>query len=174
MRIVLLIHHTPSAWFKKHNFVTIYDIYLTPIQAVNSQTAEGLGRQRKKLYIYYTLGQTWLTAVSPLIKLTPLNQIIRMHLFIYMTNYYINQIYKIRDHEHFVFVQIYQLECIFFYFRPTYIKTTLQMRKKDRKHLENDMENSSYSSNILSIKMASFYKVFTAYNDVMFVIAHMF
>lgn len=48
------------------------------------------------------------------------------------------------------------------------------MRKKDRKHLENDMENSSYSSNILSIKMASFYKVFTAYNDVMFVIAHMF
>ena len=48
------------------------------------------------------------------------------------------------------------------------------MRKKDRNHPENDMENSSYSSNILSTKMASFYIVLSDFNDVMFVITHTF
>lgn len=56
----------------------------------------------------------------------------------------------------------------------TYTRTSLQMRKKDRNHSENDMENSSYASNILSTKMASYYIVLGACNDVMFVITHTF
>lgn len=103
-----------------------------------------------------------------MIKLTPLYQFIK-NTFIYIYDKLLYKSTRVK-----IFDLIYLLACIFFNFRLTYTRTSLQMRKKDRNHSENDMENSSYASNILSTKMASYYIVLGACNDVMFVITHTF
>ena len=64
-----------------HNILYIRHI-LTPAQAVNSQTDERGSGDEENICIY-TLVQPWLTAVFPMIKLTPLYQFIK-NTFIYI------------------------------------------------------------------------------------------